>query len=134
MTEQRVEREATFEASPEEVWEAITDERLLTEWLADEAQLEPEPGGAVSFRVGDERRDGRVERLEEGRRLAFTWSRHGGDESLVEFTIEPVVVGTRLVVTERALTGPVAMAAAGADWHQALARLARALELVLAVA
>jgi uncharacterized protein YndB with AHSA1/START domain len=133
MAEQRVEREATFEASPEEVWEALTDERLLAEWLADEAELDPEPGGAVSFRVGDERRDGRVEQVEKGRRLAFTWSRDGEGPSFVEFTIEPAVAGTRLIVTERALTGPVA-AAIGASWHGALSRLARALELVLALA
>jgi uncharacterized protein YndB with AHSA1/START domain len=133
MSEQRVEREATFEASPEEVWEALTDERLLAEWLADEAELDPEPGGAVSFRVGDERRDGRVEQVEEGRRLAFTWSRDGEGPSLVEFRIVPAVAGTRLIVTERALTGPVATAAR-ADWHGALSRLARALELVLALA
>ena len=130
MAEQRIEREATFEASPEELWEAITDERLLVEWLADEAELDPEPGGDVRVRVGDEERAGSVDAVEEGRRLAFTWSREGGT-SLVELTIEPRGHGSRLVVVERSLEGPVASAAA-LGWEGALGALARALELVLA--
>ena len=57
---EQVERERTFEATPEEVWDAITDERLLREWLADEAELDPEPGGEVRFRIGDEERTGQA--------------------------------------------------------------------------
>lgn len=131
MTEQRVERERTFDATPEEVWEAITDERLLAEWLVDDAEIDPEPGGELSMTVGDEVRRGSVERIEVGRSLAFTWSRDGEGPSLVEFTLEPVASGTRLVVVERSLAGPVA-AGAGHRWEGALFELARALELVLA--
>ena len=55
MDDQRreVERETVLDAPAEEVWEALTDERLLGEWLADEAELEPEPGGRASFRFAD---------------------------------------------------------------------------------
>jgi uncharacterized protein YndB with AHSA1/START domain len=117
---EQVERERTFEATPEEVWEAITDERLLSEWLADDAEIDPEPGGEVRFRV-----------VEEGRRLAFTWSRDGEGPSQVEFTLEPAVSGTRLVVVERALKAPLA-SGTGHRWQGALEELARALELVAA--
>jgi uncharacterized protein YndB with AHSA1/START domain len=129
MAEQQVERETTLEATPEEVWKAITDERLLAEWLADEAELDPEPGGEVAMTVGDEVRRGWVERVEEGRSLTFTWSRDGEGPSRVEFTLEPVTTGTRLAVVERALTGPIATGA-GHRWQGALSELARMLELV----
>jgi uncharacterized protein YndB with AHSA1/START domain len=128
---EQVERERTFEATPEEVWEAITDERLLSEWLADEAEVDPELGGEVRFRIGEEERTGSIERVEEGRRLAFTWSRDGEGPSQVEFTLEPAVSGTRLVVVERALKGPLA-SGTGHRWQGALEELAHALELVAA--
>ena len=54
----------------EEVWEALTDERLLGEWLADEAELDPEPGGRASFRFADgTEKEGTVLRVEEEREL-----------------------------------------------------------------
>src|SRR3954465_7455859 len=36
-----VERETLIEASPEEVWEALTDEDRLEEWLAPDVELDP---------------------------------------------------------------------------------------------
>ena len=77
MDDQRreVERETVLDAPAEEVWEALTDERLLGEWLADEAELDPEPGGRASFRFADgTEKVGTVLRVEEERELAFTWS------------------------------------------------------------
>ena len=37
----RVEREATLPADPDEVWEALTDEDRLAEWLGDDVELDP---------------------------------------------------------------------------------------------
>jgi uncharacterized protein YndB with AHSA1/START domain len=125
-----VRREKVLDAGPEEVWEALTDERLLTEWLAEEAELEPVEGGEASFRLpGGEERRGTVVRVEEDRSLAFTWAAPDGPETEVEFTLEPAFRGTRLVVVERALVaGPVALA--GASWITRLQALATALTLV----
>ena len=39
VTERAVRREVELDASPEEVWEALADDRLLSEWLADEVEL-----------------------------------------------------------------------------------------------
>ena len=80
MDDQRreVERETVLDAPAEEVWEALTDERLLGEWLADEAELDPEPGGRASFRFADgTEKEGTVLRVEEERELAFTWASPG---------------------------------------------------------
>jgi uncharacterized protein YndB with AHSA1/START domain len=125
-----VEREAIFEAPPSEVWRALTDDDMLAEWLAEEAEVEAVPGGDVSFGFEDGERSGTVERVEEERSFAFTWARPGEAETLVEFTLEPAVAGTRLIVVERALAGPVALA--GSHWSARLTSLGVALTLVAA--
>jgi uncharacterized protein YndB with AHSA1/START domain len=115
-----VERETVVEASPEEVWEALTDEDRLEEWLAPEVELDPVEGGEIAVRDGDDQRTGTVETVEDSERFAFTWSRPGEGESFVEFTIEPLPGGTRLTVVETPI-GPTAIAASG--WGSRLARL-----------
>src|SRR2546429_250906 len=61
-----VERETTVEASPEEVWEALTDEDRLEEWLAPEVELDPSEGGTIAVR------DGVVEPLARGGTVTAT--------------------------------------------------------------
>jgi uncharacterized protein YndB with AHSA1/START domain len=127
----QVERETVLDAPADEVWEALTDEVLLGEWLADEAELEPVPGGRASFRFADgSEREGTVLRVEEERALAFTWARPGEPETEVELTLEPLVAGTRLVVVERVSTA-TPMALSGAAWGARLRALRRATHLVL---
>src|SRR5215204_3445153 len=129
-----VERETTIEASPEEVWEALTDEDRLEEWMAPEVELDPTEGGEISVRDGDDHRTGTVETVEEAERFAFTWSRPGEGESFVEFTIEALPGGSRVTVVETpthsAAAGPSAIAAG--SWGPALARLRRSMFLVFA--
>jgi uncharacterized protein YndB with AHSA1/START domain len=115
-----VERETLVEASPEEVWEALTEEDRLEEWLAPEVELDPVEGGEIAVRDGDGERAGTVETIEEQERFAFTWSRPGEGESFVEFTIEALPGGTRVTVVETPI-GPTAIAFAG--WGGPLARL-----------
>jgi uncharacterized protein YndB with AHSA1/START domain len=126
-----VKRETVLRAPAGEVWDALTDERILGEWLADEAELEPVPGGRACFRFADgEEREGTVLRVEEERELAFTWARPGEPESEVQMTLVPLVSGTRLVVVERA-SSTAPMAFSGAAWGVRLAALDRAASLVL---
>jgi uncharacterized protein YndB with AHSA1/START domain len=123
-----VERETLVEASPEEVWEALTEEDRLEEWLAPEVELDPVEGGEIAVRDGDRERAGTVETIEEQERFAFTWSRPGEGESFVEFTIEALPGGTRVTVIETPI-GPTAMAFAG--WGARLARLRQISRLTL---
>jgi uncharacterized protein YndB with AHSA1/START domain len=123
-----VERETLVEATPEEVWEALTDEDRLEEWLAPDVELDPTEGGEIAVRDGDEERFGTVESIEELERFAFTWSRPGEGESFVEFTIEGLPGGTRVTVVETPI-GPTAQAAGG--WAPRLERLHHALRFVL---
>ena len=121
-----VERETIIEAEPERVWEALTDDDLLSDWLAEDASIDPVEGGEVQ--VGE--RQGTVRTADEERELSFTWERPGEDESLVTFTLEPVETGTRVVVVERAIA-PVSMSAS--SWGASLGRLRLVLgSLVLA--
>jgi uncharacterized protein YndB with AHSA1/START domain len=123
-----VERETLIEASPEEVWEALTEEDRLEEWLAPEVDLDPVEGGEIAVRDGDGERAGTVETIEERERFAFTWSRPGEGESFVEFTIEALPGGTRVTVVETPI-GSTAMAFAG--WGARLARLRQISRLTL---
>ena len=123
-----VERDTLVEASPEEVWEALTDEDRLEEWLAPEVELDPTEGGEIAVRDGDDERTGTVETVEEDERFAFTWSRPGEGESFVEFTIEALPGGSRVTVVETPI-GPTAIAAGG--WSSRLARLGRAMRFTL---
>jgi uncharacterized protein YndB with AHSA1/START domain len=125
-----VKREVELDAGPEEVWEALVDPRLLSEWLADEVEMEPVPGAPARFRRGSEEREGIVLQVDEERRLAFTWSRPGEAPSEVELTIDAVAGRTRLVVVERALVGPASLSASA--WGLRLEGLAASLALVTA--
>ena len=132
-----VERETLVEASPEEVWEALTDEDRLEEWMAPDVELDPVEGGEIAVRDGADQRNGTVQTVEEHERFAFTWSRPGESESFVEFTIEALPGGSRVTVVETplhstgtsAVTAPTAMAFAG--WGSRLARLAHISRLTL---
>jgi uncharacterized protein YndB with AHSA1/START domain len=123
-----VERETLVEATPEEVWEALTDEDRLEEWMAPEVELDPVEGGEIAVRDGDDERTGTVETLEENERFAFTWSRPGEGESFVEFTIEALPGGSRVTVVETPI-GPTALAFGG--WGSRLTRLSHISKLTL---
>ena len=132
-----VERDTLVEASPEEVWEALTDEDRLEEWLAPDVELDPTEGGEIAVRDGEEERAGTVETVEEHERFAFTWSRPGEGESFVEFTIEALPGGSRVTVVETPMHPAATNIAAGStaiasgDWDSRLARLGRAMRFVL---
>ena len=126
MTEVR--RETSFENEPDELWRAISDEDMLERWLGEEVELDPVEGGDVRVVTDGEERSGRVDEVDEGSRIVFTWSREGGESSQVELTVLPDAIGSRLIVVERAVTGPVAMA----PWAQSLGALRESLTLVLA--
>ena len=113
-----VRREVVLPVPREEAWELLTDDAALREWLADDAVLEPEVGGEV--RADD--REGVVEAVDHGRRIAFRWD-DGGEASRVEWTLDDapgIAVGTRFTVVERRLD-PVFAA-----WGPKLTALARA--------
>lgn len=139
---EQVTRSVDLDAAPAEVWDALTDEGRLGEWLAEEVELEAAPGGEIVCRYADgEERRGEVELVEEAERLAWSWWREGFAPSRVELVLDAVADGTRLTVIESPVletgafgaSGPVLTAGTlGASWGPPLARLGGALRLVLA--
>ena len=100
-----VRREVTLPLSRDEAWEAISEPAELERWLAEEAELDPEPGGDVAVRFHDgAEREGVVEEAEPGERLALRWWDVGEpwDASRVELTLDDAPGGTRLIVVENA--------------------------------
>jgi uncharacterized protein YndB with AHSA1/START domain len=134
-----VTRSVELDAPPAEVWDALTEEALLGEWLAEEVALDAEPGGEIVCRYADgEERRGEVELVEEAERLAWSWWREdGAGPSRVELVLDAVAdARTRLTVIE---TAPVPAASPlltatppAAAWGPPLDRLRAAVRLVLA--
>jgi uncharacterized protein YndB with AHSA1/START domain len=111
-----VTREIVFPTSPDEVWQALTDPAQLEQWFANDVELDPRPGGAGVFRWDDgEERRATVVVADPRERLVLDWDEQGE----VEFVVEEVEDGTRLLVRE---TTP--------EWSTALELRAQALVLV----
>ncbi len=105
-------RELVQPVEADEAWAAMSD---LEEWLADDADLELEPGeeGTLVLPGGEERR-ARVEDVEPGTRIAFWWWAEDEPATHVELTLVPAVGGTRVRVVESGYApGPVCRAAGG---------------------
>ena len=92
-----IRREIVLPAPREDVWEALTDEERLSEWFANDVELDPRPGGAGRFRWdnGEERRAA-VEVVEPEERIVLRWE----DDGLVELRLEDAPAGTRVLVRE----------------------------------
>jgi uncharacterized protein YndB with AHSA1/START domain len=96
----QVTRSVDVDAGADAVWEAIADPERRAAWLDDDDAA----GRAV-----------RVDEVDDGRRLVWTWWRPDGDEpdaSTVEIAVRPLLDGgTRVVITETPLVaGPAASA------------------------
>ncbi|GAA1294923.1 SRPBCC family protein [Pseudonocardia aurantiaca] len=102
----RIERIVEIANPPAKVWKALTTAEGLAGWFGNEAVIDLRPGGAARVAwAGGQSVDLRVERVEEPTVFGFTWHIYGLPEedprrTYVEFTLEPVGVGTRLTVVE----------------------------------
>jgi uncharacterized protein YndB with AHSA1/START domain len=92
----RIERELVVDAPAEDVWDAVTGDG----WLADEVDLDLQPGGDASFRSAAEVKSGWVEEAHAPYRLAFWWAADGEPATRVELTLDGDEDSTRLRVVE----------------------------------
>ena len=99
-------REIVFPASPDEVWEALTEPERLEEWFANDVELDPREGGEGGHAT--------VRVAEPGEKLVLDWDDEDGGE--VEFTLEEVDDGTRLVVRETSPEFSTALALHALAW------------------
>jgi uncharacterized protein YndB with AHSA1/START domain len=101
-----VERNVDLDATPAEVWRALTEPEELATWFGPAVELDLRPGGAGRF-VDDDgtARRAVVDEVHDGVRLVLRWWPEGDDPgagaSVVTFVVAPTGSGTRLVVTEQ---------------------------------
>ena len=119
-----VRREIVLPVERERAWELLTEPAELREWLADEVELEPEPGAPLRVEWdGGEVREGEVEEVEPERRLRFRWDDGTtGVPSRVEWTLDDAPGGTRVTVVERPLV-PLELHGVPLTWSPWSARL-----------
>ena len=120
--------EKTFSHPPEKLWRALTDSKILTEWLL-QNDFDPEVGRAFQFRnqpVGnwDGVIDCKVLTLDPPKGLSYSW-RTLGHESIVQFTLTPVEGGTRVRMEHSGFRADQEAAYQGAHygWQRFLGKL-----------
>ena len=69
-----VDKRVFIAASPARVYELLTDAELLVQWMAPHAELDPRPGGALTWtHVNGDSVARRIRRARPGRRIVFTY-------------------------------------------------------------
>jgi uncharacterized protein YndB with AHSA1/START domain len=99
---------ATYPHPPERVWQAIADSRALAAWLMPN-DFEPVVGHTFTFKTDPAPSfDGIVHcevlRVEPPHLLSYTW-KGGPLDTIVTFTLQPTVEGTRLTFTQAGFEG-----------------------------
>ncbi|MFZ0492935.1 MAG: SRPBCC domain-containing protein [Acidimicrobiia bacterium] len=104
MSDIAIERDVVLAASPEKVWEHMTDGELVSRWMGGSVTLDLRVGGAIRM-ISPDAPDvwGSIEEVIEGRRLQWSWRTDDGLPTLVEIELEPEKTGTRLTVRESLL-------------------------------
>src|SRR3974377_1014141 len=103
----KIEREILIEAPVDVVWRTITEPDQISQWFADQVELELKPGGHGYMGFGEQGGPVVVEAVEPPTRFSFRWNHPNGEEPiagnsiLVEFTLERIGERTRLRVVER---------------------------------
>ncbi len=129
-----VDRRLFIDAPPARVYELLTDAELLIEWMAPVANLDPRPGGPMSWtHLNGDSVIGEFLELVPDRRIVFTygWAREDvgipPGSTTVEIDLLPRDGGTDLRLVHRGLAGPMVDAHDG-GWSNYLGRLAAVAE------
>ena len=129
-----VEREIAIAASPETIWELLTQEDEAVKWMGQSASFDLRPGGTYRVEVipGNTARGEFVE-IDPPRRLVYTWGWEPGSQSNVaagsstfEFELTPHEDGTTLLRFRHSdLPSSDAAESHGHGWDHYLGRLTR---------
>jgi uncharacterized protein YndB with AHSA1/START domain len=113
----------------DDVWRALTDPTALSTWMMPN-DFEPHVGRRFSFKreALPPNTRGTVEcevlALEPPSRMVWSWlSTDEGAPTRVEFRLEPVAGGTRLILTHTGEADPVTVSRVTAGWPQRFAQL-----------
>lgn len=91
--------EQEYPYSPDEVWDAITDQSQIKDWLM-HGTFEPRVGAEFEFYwqgtdASNGKTRGKVMEVAKPRKLSYTWDWDGGS-TLVTYHLEPSATGTKL--------------------------------------
>jgi uncharacterized protein YndB with AHSA1/START domain len=110
-----------FDATPAEVWAALTEPDSIGRWLGRTAAIDLSAGGAFALASGV---DARVREVEPERVLELDWRFAGEAPSVVRFELAAEGDGTLLMLDHRRIDERFGMAYVS-RWTSALARFAR---------
>ncbi len=120
--------EITIDATPETIFDLLTDPDKMIRWMGATAKLVPQPGGVYAVDINDKAlMRGEFVEVEPGRRVVFTFGWEGQPIAPGSTTVQIDLVadgtGTLVRLTHSGL--PVAARSEHADgWNHYLARLA----------
>jgi uncharacterized protein YndB with AHSA1/START domain len=117
--------ERLYDATPDELWHAITDAEQIERWLAPTTRWSLTPGEEWGVRFGDGEAGGRVVSVDEGRVLELTWIEEER-ESVLRFEVVPRGAGC-LLVLEHSRLDSASRPGLGAGWQSHLEALDRLL-------
>jgi uncharacterized protein YndB with AHSA1/START domain len=122
--------ERLYDATPQELWRALTDPEQLRGWLADVSRDVVAPGAEWEVRFGGEDHAGhwRIREAEEDRVLELDWRWAEEPESVLRFEIVPQPTGGTVLILDHRLLASETASGYGAGWQSHL----EALELLLA--
>jgi uncharacterized protein YndB with AHSA1/START domain len=126
-----IERELEIAASPETIWELLTDPKEATRWMGQVAEFDLQPGGVYRVEVipGNTARGAFVE-IDPPRRLVYTWGWESGSSpaapgsTTIEFELEASGAGTLLHFRHSGLPSADAVASHSHGWDHYFERLA----------
>ena len=114
-----------YEATPAEVWSALTEPASIARWLATPVDVELASGGAFELALANGCRiDGRVREVVPERVLELDWRHAGEQRSVVRFELRAENGGTVLVLDHGRIEAPLGMAYIS-RWSRMLDRLDR---------
>ena len=120
--------ERVFAHSPEKLWRALTESKLLAQWVMNN-DFEPEMGRVFQFRAEPMPQwngviDCKVLVVEPLKRLSYSWASMGL-ESVVLFTLTPAEGGTHLRMEQSGFRPDQGQAYGGAKfgWQNFFAKL-----------
>jgi uncharacterized protein YndB with AHSA1/START domain len=119
--------ERHYDATPDEVWAALTEPESIRRWLLAEAVLEPRVGGVFALDwSADDRADGRVRVWDPPLALEVDWI-EPSVQSVLRIELSAAESGTMLVLDHRNVASDAAVGM-GAGWHAHLEALGELLE------